>query len=599
MKLKAVAGLAALCICMAGLTGCGAGTGQEPAGSGMGDNNMESAGRGAAETGQGETGAADREPAGSGTEENSQGKVTAADLMAEYRQTPAQSVADKYRTFYEVFVYSFYDGNGDGIGDLPGLTQKLDYLNDGNPKGGDALGCDGLWLMPVMPSPSYHKYDITDYKAIDPEYGSMEEFDAFMEECGKRGISVILDLVMNHTSSEHEWFVQACDYLRGLGDGEPDAGECPYVEYYNFSREKKSGVYYPLEGTDWYYEGVFWSGMPDLNLKNERVRAEFEDIVKFWLDKGVAGFRLDAAKEYESGNNTANVEILSWFNSMVKGYKPDAYLVAEVWTDIGTYRQYYASGIDSVFNFAFSQQDGVIAQALNHVNGAGGLSYGQAVTNLPGRFGAYNPDYIDAPFYTNHDVARSAGYYSGDGSTEKTKLAQAMNLMMTGSAFLYYGEELGMKGSGKDENKRAPMYWTEDPDGKGMCRGPEGMDSAKKKFPSLEEQAADGNSVFCFVREAIRLRNSYPAIARADGVCLEEKSDADICVLKKEYGGQELLMVWNLGETPGQVHLEDLELNGGSAGESSLGGVLLTGTEQVKWDGGQLVLPPYSMAILR
>ena len=244
--------------------------------------------------------------------------ATALSVMQEFNTAQPQISQDNYRTWYEVFVYSFYDGDGDGIGDLAGLTEKLDYINDGDPATDTDLGCDGIWLMPVMPSTTYHKYDVTDYCAIDSEYGTMEDFDAFVEACHERGIHVIIDLVMNHSSTQHEWFQTAAEYLRNLPEGaEPDAAECPYVDYYHFSRENGGG-YCELDGTDWYYEAQFWSEMPDLNLDSEAVREEFAGIVDFWLDKGVDGFRLDAAKEYESGNIEGNVEILSWFNTMVK-----------------------------------------------------------------------------------------------------------------------------------------------------------------------------------------------------------------------------------------------------------------------------------------
>ena len=225
---------------------------------------------------------------------------------------------DNYRTWYEVFVYSFYDSNDDGVGDLQGLTEKLDYINDGDSRTDTDLGCNGIWLMPVMPAASYHKYDVTDYCDIDSEYGTLADFKTLVEECHKRGINVIIDLVMNHSSSQHEWFQTAASYLKELPEGElPDTGVCPEVDYYLFSREQKEG-FHRLEGTDWYYESRFWSEMPDLNLGNEAVRAEFEKIAEFWLELGVDGFRLDAAKEYYSGSVEANAEVLSWFTDMVK-----------------------------------------------------------------------------------------------------------------------------------------------------------------------------------------------------------------------------------------------------------------------------------------
>ena len=174
----------------------------------------------------------------------------------------------KEKTCYEVFVYSFCDSDGDGIGDLKGLTDNISYINDGDPKSGNDLSCDMIWLMPISPSPTYHKYDVTDYKAIDPRYGTMEDFEKFLEKAHKNGISVITDLVLNHTSSEHPWFKEATE--------DPDS---KYFDYYNFSEEKKAG-YEPLSGTDLYYEARFWSGMPDLNLDNPEVRNEIKDIVE-------------------------------------------------------------------------------------------------------------------------------------------------------------------------------------------------------------------------------------------------------------------------------------------------------------------------------
>ena len=150
---------------------------------------------------------------------------------------------DLYRTFYEVFVYSFCDSDGDGIGDLKGLTSKLDYIQD--------MGFDGIWLMPIHPSVTYHKYDVMDYYDIDPQYGTMEDFDCFLAECEKRDIRVILDLVLNHTGVDHPWFRQAVEYLATLEDGqEPDPAVCPYVDYYFFEKEPVTSCYYNVEGTD-------------------------------------------------------------------------------------------------------------------------------------------------------------------------------------------------------------------------------------------------------------------------------------------------------------------------------------------------------------
>ena len=341
----------------------------------------------------------------SGTEADTEkegDEVTALSLMQQVNTAEENVIDDNYRTYYEVFVYSFYDSDGDGIGDLKGLTENLDYINDGDPETDTDLGCNGIWLMPVMPSTTYHKYDVTDYEAIDPEYGTMDDFTTLVDECHKRGINVIIDFVMNHTSSQHEWFQTAYKYIQSLPEGaEPDASECPYVDYYNFSKEKLGG-YYPVDGTDWYYEGQFWSEMPDLNWDNEALKTEFEQIVQFWLDLGVDGFRLDAVKEFYSGADDKNIAVLTWFNDMVKSKKEDAYLVGEAWNDYSVYAKYYQSGMDSFFDFTFADKDGIIADTVKGINGAS--AYGKSLVNTQELYGSYSDTYIDAPFYTNHAV---------------------------------------------------------------------------------------------------------------------------------------------------------------------------------------------------
>ena len=175
---------------------------------------------------------------------------------------------DHYRNYYEVFVYSFADSNGDGIGDLQGLISKLDYISE--------MGFNGIWLMPVMPSTTYHKYDVIDYYDIDPEYGTMEDFNKLVKECHDRNINLIIDLVFNHTSTKHEWFTKATSYYQSLQEGqEPNFEDCPEAGFYNFKKEedvRNRDIYYKISGTNYYYEGMFWSEMPDLNLDNDLVR---------------------------------------------------------------------------------------------------------------------------------------------------------------------------------------------------------------------------------------------------------------------------------------------------------------------------------------
>lgn len=516
---------------------------------------------------------------------------------SEWKERPLNVVDDKYRNYYEVFVYSYYDSDGDGIGDLNGLREKLDYLNDGDDTTTTDLGVNGIWLMPVMPSPTYHKYDTTDYMGIDPQYGTMEDFQALIEECHDRGIRVIIDLALNHSSSEHPWFQEATAYLASLPEGaEPDLEACPYVDYYHFSNESVAG-YTQVPGTEnWYYESKFWSGMPDLNLESEAVRAEFEAIADYWLGLGVDGFRLDAVKEYVSDNATANIEILSWFNDYVKTGYPDAYLVCECWTERETYAQYYESGVDSMFAFHFGDSTGAVANLVRGVMQA--ASYGNSLEKSYGIYESYKEDFIDAPFYVNHDTGRSAGFYAGDTAEAQTKMGNALNLLMSGSTFLYYGEELGMKGSGIDENKRAPMQWSQDAEAEGMCEGPEAMEEIEMTYGSLEEQAEDPNSIYNYVKDVLLLKNQNPAIARGTLTNYRDYSTDWISVISKSYEDTELLMLFNISKEESSVDLTDLNIQGKAVSELSVLGELLTGETETSMEGNIVTMPAYSVLVM-
>ena len=517
----------------------------------------------------------------------------ATDQMAELNGNLTLNMPDdKYRTCYEVFVYAFADSNGDGIGDLQGLISKLDVINDGDPTTDQDLGYNEIWLMPICPSPTYHKYDVTDYMAIDPAYGTMEDFDLLVSECHKRGINLIVDTVINHTSSEHPWFLEASKYIKSLGaEEEPDVEACPYVDYYRFSRTKEAG-YEPLPGSSWYYEARFWSGMPDLNLQSTAVRSELEEMTKFWIDHGVDGFRMDAVTSYETDHHDQNIEILRWFHDMAVSIDEDTYIVGECWTGSSTYSQYYRSGCDSFFDFDFSGSEGVIAKTV--LGSRKASSYGEALMKEEELYASENPTYINAPFYTNHDMARSAGYYAKD-SERRVKLAGALNLLMPGNAFTYYGEELGMKGSGKDENKRLPMGWSEsDP---ALTKTVSGADYSSDPYPfgRFEEQLSDPTSVLNYYKEAVRIRNAFPVIARGKTEIIDELSGDDICALmrKNNNTGDDILILINTGSES-----IDVSLSGSAQAYKTLSAVLLTGDEAVSLANGTVTLPAMSIAIM-
>lgn len=503
-------------------------------------------------------------------------------------------IDDNYRNFYEIFVYSFYDSNGDGIGDLNGVISKLDYINDGDNSTNSDLGFNGIWLMPIMPSTTYHKYDVTDYYSIDPQYGTLDDFKKLVEECHKRDIHLIIDLVFNHTSAKHPWFLEAVSYLEGLDEGEePNLEECPYVGYYHFTKENNgSNAYHRAGNSDWYYECVFWDQMPDLDLENERVRKEIEDIVKFWLDLGVDGFRLDASKEYYSGEISRNVEVLQWFTEFVKSVKEDAFIVAEVWDEATAIASYYESGIPSLFNFPLSQHDGLITTAVRKLGASTGNSFAKSLMKLNEKYKNSNASYIDAPFVSNHDTTRISAQCVND--EDQMKMSAGVLLTMNGSPFVYYGEEIGMNSmGGKDENKRLPMNWS-NTDTTGMTNSPENADEVEQKFAPVDEQIKDPLSLYNYYKRAIRIRNENPEIARGDLSIIEELCNKEIAALKKVYQGSEIVMLYNLSKEGSKVSLTDANLSG-----LEIRGYLTVDENEVTLTNDVVSMPKYSIVILK
>ena len=505
--------------------------------------------------------------------------VSSLQMMELNEKNKPEEIDDAYRNVYEIFPYSYCDSNGDGIGDLQGIISKLDYIHD--------TGFNAIWLTPVCPSPSYHKYDITDYESIDQSFGTLADYDQLVKEAHERNMKVYFDLVINHTSSSHPWFQKAAVYLKQLGDNPVNPQDCPYVSYYNFTKKKDTG-YASLPGTDWYYEARFSDGMPDLNLDNENVRNEIRNIMQFWIDHKVDGFRLDAVTSYYTGQPEKNIQFLTWLNQTGKQMKPDLYFVGEAWTQQSEYASYYASGIDSFFDFAAGDNDGLIAKTLKGDFGADDfVSYMAKEEEL---YGSYSPAYINAPFYTNHDMNRSAGYYAGDDGT-LTKEALAMNLLMSGNAFLYYGDEIGMKGSGIDENKRAPMYWSDDQT-EDTCNGPAGMGKVTMKFPPLDQQEEDPLSIYSYVKQALLIRNAFPTIARGRTIVHDEINEEEYAVFeRKAEGYPSVLIAINTSGEEEQIDLSKLNYK-------ELSAVLTSDENKVTYEDGILNLPAHAIVVM-
>lgn len=472
----------------------------------------------------------------------------------------------KGNVYYEIFVASFNDSNGDGYGDLKGVEEKLDYLDD--------LGVSGLWLMPIMPSPTYHKYDVTDYMAIDPLYGTMEDFESLVEAANEKNIDIIIDLVLNHSSSQHPWFIEAKKNLRE----DTCDKENSYCDYYVVSEEKLPN-YYTVLGTNLFYEAVFWSEMPDLNLDSENVRKEIEEIVDFWMSKGIKGFRLDAILHLYGSNTEKNVEFLTWLNDLVKSYREDAYIVGEAWTTKNVVAEYYESGI-SCFDFSLAQAEGAIIKTIRNGNGN---SLAQSVGLYEDMITSYNKDAVNSVFLSNHDQGRSAAYFFN--SMEQTKFMANVYLLLPGTPFVYYGEEIGMLGSGKDENKRLGFVWDSEDSSKN-CYSPSGADYTKKIESGLEQQSKDKESLYNHYKNVIELRNQHSSLASGNVMYVDSGNDA-IYMIVTENEEERILTVHNFSDEEVSVEVSEFSKISGSIAK-----------EKVKLENGRLVLPGYSSAVL-
>ncbi|MEX1172130.1 MAG: alpha-amylase family glycosyl hydrolase [Chloroflexota bacterium] len=446
------------------------------------------------------------------------------------------------RVFYEVFVRSFADSDGDGIGDLVGLTQRLDALNDGDPTTDGDLGVTALWLMPVAASPSYHGYDVTDYLAIEPDYGTNDDFRALVTAARARGVEIIVDLVMNHTSVEHPWFQDA----RTPGSEHEDwyrwADAFP-----GFSGPAGRPVWH-RDGDRWYY-GYFWEGMPDLDVTNPAVTAEMDAIARFWVDDmGVAGFRLDAARHLiEDGSTLENVpatfDWLRAFRGRLQSPTPDAMVLGEVWEATSMASRYVREGaLDMTFDFDLASQ---MLQAVRNGD-PGSLRIIQSAVTA-----AYPPGTY-AAFLSNHDQDRVFDVVGRDAG----KARQAATLLLTnpGVPFIYYGEEVGLRGRKPDERIRTPMPWTGEAPGYGFttAEGPwqpmaEGVETA-----NVVAQAADPTSLLSHYRTLIRLRDAHPALGTRGAIThLDASVPGVYAVLRHDaVSGEAIVVVSNLAGRP-------------------------------------------------
>ena len=489
--------------------------------------------------------------------------------------------------FYEIFVRSFYDSDGDGIGDLQGVIEKLDYLNDGNPNTTNDLGVTGIWLMPIFPSPSYHGYDVTDYRDINPDYGSMEDFRALVQAAHARGIKVIIDFVGNHTSDQHPWF-------------QSSAANTTKRNWYVWNSLKPNyngpwGQEVWHERNNNYYYGIFWGGMPDLNYNTPEVTEEIKDIVRFWYnDSGVDGFRIDAVKHWiEAGSQQENTPAtLNWwrnFFAFQKEISPRLMTVGEAWTSTSNIAPYSDHRLDYCFEFDLSY---AIIDAVNNQNATGLRSKMNEIvgTYAAGQFGS---------FLTNHDQDRSFNRFGL--SIRKAKLAANILLTLPGVPYLYYGEEIGMTGQKPDENIRKPMQWANETQA-GFSSG-QAWQAPNSNYANynVADQLEDENSLLNHYKKMIGLRNATQQLRSGEITLVNSSASSVFSFLRKSNEeSTAYLVVHNLAtarnDLPLNLNASSLEagnytlfdvLTNTAMGELTVGanGAIQGTTEAVSLDG--------------
>ena len=495
----------------------------------------------------------------------------------EVKERQPQHINDKYRNFYQIFPISYADSNGDGKGDLQGIVDKFDYIK--------SINMNGLWLTPVHPSPTYHKYDVTDYKAIDPVFGSIDDYDKLVKKCHDNDMTIILDLVFNHSSYNHPWFT-ACMNAHINGDKTNK-----YYNYYVVERYTGSvpDGYSRYQSSAWVYECRFWEGMPDFNLQgildgsNTNLINDFKDIMQFWLvDHKVDGFRLDACTSFFTGDTDKNIAFMNWIKAESKALKADSYIIGEVLESSATYSKYYKGGdTDSYFAFDDSGKLGnaiyqsIISESINSVNKYINNDIKHANGHVP------------APLLGNHDIGRA---YKVD--VKDNKFVHALLSIANGATFEYYGDEVSMASVGKkDEDFRQPFPWGD----KYTCQPVSGSTygSDEEKYPqgTMAAQEHDEKSHLNYVRKAYKYRLENPELARGTSEIFNQTEDGCAGILKREYNGSTVYVAINLSATlEEKVDIKDLKQLA-VVGDLSI-------DESPYYSGDSLVMPPYSLIIL-
>lgn len=495
--------------------------------------------------------------------------------------------------FYEIFVRSFADSNGDGIGDLNGITAKLDYLNQ--------IGISGIWLTPIHPSPSYYGYDVEDYLSVKPEYGTMNDFEELVKKAKSLNIKIILDLVLNHTSKTHPWFIDAISsqesryrdyYLISPSDlvsSNISSGKIPMTQSYISSQWHNIS-----QGTSGYnYLGMFSDWMPDLNfgsIDTCEVSAPFKEMVeisKFWIAKGVSGFRLDAVKHiYQNEISEENPLFLKKFFDSIKKERNDIYVVGENLS--GDYREVspYYTGLPALFNFD------AWYKLIYAIENSHAKWYPKDIVEMEASFRSYRNDAINVTKLSNHDEDRTLSRLGGDIS--KAKIAAAILLTISGSPYIYYGEEIGMLGmkNGGDENVREPFLWSSIQSDNYRTKWRNPLFSTESSVRPLELQRNDKNSIFRVYEKFLKLRNTYQSLAYGEMRYPSnlDSYDKNFMVFFREYSGEKLMIIHNVSSNTSTIAISDPIVRA----VADMGSVTYS---KINTQSHSVTMPPYSTII--
>lgn len=458
---------------------------------------------------------------------------------------------------YQAFPRAFYDSNGDGQGDLDGMTAKMDYIGE--------LGCTAVWTLPIFESPSEHGYDATDYYAIEGDYGTSTDFDEYVTAAHGDNIKVILDLVLNHSSDSHPWFTGSA-----AQDGTHDDWYCwtnSAVDWPAPWSTSGSGGVWSYNGTRGaYYYGAFWSGMPDLNYNNAAVRAEVTNIAKYWIDRGVDGYRLDAVRYLvETGPNTGTnlgqadttntIDVLTYFEAACNSFDSEFYTVGEAWTDNYADMVPYCNnddGLDSVFSFHFlyAMKSAFVNQSATSVYDF--IAYANSSITVPWTF--------FATFLDNHDNPLGGDLRWADfcENEDAIKASAAIQMTFPGTPYIYYGTEIGMPASANsgDKAKRSPMHWDDSTYGGFTSRtgGPtyfsdETILLADNSDPcNVEAQVNNADSILSHYKRLIALRKEQSALSRGE-ISLVDTGDSGVLAYLREGESGAILVVVNVSNT--------------------------------------------------